>query len=246
MQPGDRDVRHAGESVGAGEQPCTAHAAVPGSVAARDRAVRRPRRAPRIQTQVGEPLKRSSIFAGVVALAMVLATLGLVRAPTPESREAAKLRAIAQEIAQTATSSDDKALADKIRHAADALENSKLPPEEKRSASKKRCGRPTRPLKSATTASPEKIKATASPTRRTERAAATARARVTPPAQAPARARAGREPVRTAGGNNPGSGKGGAETIQARTTAEKGRRRTTRTKQERPDQYRTQQRTGQS
>ena len=34
--------------------------------------------------EVGEPLKRSSIFAGVVALAMVLATLGLVRAPTPE------------------------------------------------------------------------------------------------------------------------------------------------------------------
>ena len=82
----------------------------------------------------GEPLKRSSIFAGVVALVMVLATLGLVRAPTPESREAAKLRAIAQEIAKTAKSSDDTALADKIRAAADALENSKMPPEEKEEA----------------------------------------------------------------------------------------------------------------
>ncbi len=82
--------------------------------------------------EVGEPLKRSSIFAGVVALAMILATLGLVRAPTPENREAAKLRAIAQEIARTSTSSDDTALADKIRQAADALENSKLPPEEKK------------------------------------------------------------------------------------------------------------------
>ncbi len=82
--------------------------------------------------EVGEPLRRSSIFAGVVALAMVLATLGLVRAPTPENREAAKLRAIAEEIARTSTSTDDTALADKIRQAADALENSKLPPEQKK------------------------------------------------------------------------------------------------------------------
>ncbi len=82
--------------------------------------------------EAGEPLKRSSIFAGVVALAMVLATLGLVRAPTPDNTEAAKLRAIAEEIARTSTSADDSALADKIRQAADALENSKLPPEEKK------------------------------------------------------------------------------------------------------------------
>jgi len=82
--------------------------------------------------EVGEPLKRSSIFAGVVAIAMVLATLGLVRAPTPENTEAAKLRAMAEEIARTSTSSDDTALADTIRQAADALENSKLPPEEKK------------------------------------------------------------------------------------------------------------------
>src|SRR5271168_2783103 len=58
--------------------------------------------------KAGEPLKRSSIFAGLVALAMVFATLGLMSPPTPESIEAAKLRAIAQEIAKTATSSDDK------------------------------------------------------------------------------------------------------------------------------------------
>ncbi len=82
--------------------------------------------------EAGAPLKRSSIFAGVVAVAMVLATLGLVRAPTPENREAAKLRAIAEEIAKTSTGSDDTALADKIRQAADALENPNLPPEEKK------------------------------------------------------------------------------------------------------------------
>ncbi len=82
--------------------------------------------------EVGEPLRRSSILAGVVALAMVLATLGLVRAPMPENREAAKLRAIAEEIAKTATGSDGTALADKIRQAADALENPNLPREEKK------------------------------------------------------------------------------------------------------------------
>ena len=82
--------------------------------------------------EAGEPLKRSSILAGAVALAMVIATLGLVRAPTPENTEAARLRAIAAEIASTSSSSDDSALADKIRQAADALENSKLPPEEKK------------------------------------------------------------------------------------------------------------------
>jgi hypothetical protein len=82
--------------------------------------------------KVGEPLKRSSILAGVVAIAMVFATLGLMSPPTPESLEAVKLRAIAQEIAKTATGPDDKALADSIRRAAEALQNSKLPPEEKK------------------------------------------------------------------------------------------------------------------
>jgi hypothetical protein len=82
--------------------------------------------------EVGAPLRRSSIFAGAVALAMVLATMGLVRAPTPENTEAAKLRAIAETIASSAGSSDDIVLANKIRQAADALENPKLPPQEKK------------------------------------------------------------------------------------------------------------------
>src|SRR5260370_35043444 len=82
--------------------------------------------------EIGEPLKRSSIFAGVVALAMILATLGLMRVPSPEAAEAAKLRAIAVRIARSAATADDSALAAKIRKAADALENPKLPPEEKK------------------------------------------------------------------------------------------------------------------
>lgn len=82
--------------------------------------------------EVGAPLMRSSIFAGIVALAMVLATLGLVRAPTPENAEALRLRAIAEKIAATSAGSDGSALADKIREAADALENPKLPPQQKK------------------------------------------------------------------------------------------------------------------
>ncbi len=82
--------------------------------------------------EVGEPLRRSSILAGVVALAMILATLGLVRAPSPESAEAAKLRAIAVRIARSSSAADDSTLVAKIREAADALENPKLPPEEKK------------------------------------------------------------------------------------------------------------------
>lgn len=80
----------------------------------------------------GAPLKRSTMFAGVVALAMIVATLGLVRAPSPEQALAQKLRVIAERIAKSATSPDDSMLAEKIREAAEALENSKLPPEEKK------------------------------------------------------------------------------------------------------------------
>ena len=82
--------------------------------------------------EVGEPLKRSSIFAGAVVLAMIVATLGLVRAPTPENIEAVKLRTIAEAIAKSSTSPDDAALAAKIREAANALENPKVPPQEKK------------------------------------------------------------------------------------------------------------------
>ncbi len=82
--------------------------------------------------EAGEPLRRSSIFAGIVALAMILATLGLMRVPSPGTLEAARLRAIATRIAKTASSAEDSDLVAKIREAADALENPKLPPEEKK------------------------------------------------------------------------------------------------------------------
>ncbi len=81
--------------------------------------------------EVGEPLKRSSIFAGIFAAVMILATLGLVRPPSPLQAEAARLNKIADEIARTATTPDDTALAERVRDAASALENPSLPPEQK-------------------------------------------------------------------------------------------------------------------
>jgi hypothetical protein len=81
--------------------------------------------------RVGEPLRRSSIFAGAFAVVMILATLGLVRPPSPMQAEGEHLRKIADEIARTATTPDDSALAEKVRDAADALESPNLPPEQK-------------------------------------------------------------------------------------------------------------------
>jgi hypothetical protein len=56
--------------------------------------------------------------------------LALVRLPTPEQLQARKLRAAAQQLASSPSSADQE-LASKIRAAADALENPKLPPQEK-------------------------------------------------------------------------------------------------------------------
>ncbi len=81
---------------------------------------------------LGQPITRSSIFALGIAAAMILATLGLVRPPTPLQTEAQKLREIAGEIEKSSSSTDDIALANSIRDAADALDNPKLPPEEKK------------------------------------------------------------------------------------------------------------------
>jgi len=80
---------------------------------------------------LGRPLARSSVLALAVALAMVLATLGLVRPPSPLQTYATRLREFAGEIEKSSTSPSDIALAKSVRDAADTLENPKLPPEEK-------------------------------------------------------------------------------------------------------------------
>ncbi len=80
---------------------------------------------------VSEPLKRSSILGGIFAAIMVLATLGLVRPPSPLQAEAARLDKIADQIARTATTPGDTALAERVRDAASTFENPELPPEQK-------------------------------------------------------------------------------------------------------------------
>jgi hypothetical protein len=80
---------------------------------------------------LGRPLARSSLIALGVGAILVLGTLGSVRAPTPAMAQAEKLREIAREIEKSATSPADLAIAEKTRAAAAALENPKLPPEEK-------------------------------------------------------------------------------------------------------------------
>ncbi|MDB5107207.1 MAG: hypothetical protein JWM69_148, partial [Candidatus Binatus sp.] len=82
--------------------------------------------------QVGAPIKRATVLAGLIALAMVVATLGLMRAPSPEQAMAAKLRSLAEAIAKSSSDPDDSALVDKVREAANALENPKVPREEKK------------------------------------------------------------------------------------------------------------------
>ncbi len=77
------------------------------------------------------PLTRSTIFSAAGAILMLIATLGLVRPPTPLMAEAQKLRKIAREIEKSSPSPAQLALAAKVRDVAKALENPKLPPQQK-------------------------------------------------------------------------------------------------------------------
>jgi len=81
--------------------------------------------------RLGRPITHSSMIAFAIAFLMVLATLGLVRPPSPLQRDAMKLREIAGEIEKSATTPGDIALAKSVRDAANALDNPKLPLEQK-------------------------------------------------------------------------------------------------------------------
>ena len=81
--------------------------------------------------RLGPPIRRSSVLTLAIAIAMVLATLGLVRPRSPLQSEAMKLRESAGEIEKSSASAGDLALASSLRDVADELENPKLPPEQK-------------------------------------------------------------------------------------------------------------------
>jgi len=80
--------------------------------------------------EVRRPLRRSLPIAAAMILVLAAVALALVRPPTAEQLQARKLRAAAQQLADS-PSPADKELASKIRAAADAMENPKLPPQEK-------------------------------------------------------------------------------------------------------------------
>jgi hypothetical protein len=81
--------------------------------------------------RLGRPITRSSLLTFAIVIAMVLATLGLVRPPSPLQREAMKLRESASEIEKSSAGPGDLALASSLRDVADELENPQLPPEQK-------------------------------------------------------------------------------------------------------------------
>jgi hypothetical protein len=81
--------------------------------------------------RLGRPITRSSILTLAIAIAMVLATLGLIRPPSPLQREAMKLRQSASEIEKSSAGPGDLALASSLRDVAAELENPRLPPEQK-------------------------------------------------------------------------------------------------------------------
>ena len=80
--------------------------------------------------EVRRPLARSLPIAAVMVVMLAAVAMALVRPPGAEQMQARKLRAAAQQLASS-PSSADKELASKILAAADALENPKLPPQEK-------------------------------------------------------------------------------------------------------------------
>lgn len=80
--------------------------------------------------EVRRPLTRSLPLAALMVVLFAAAALALVRPPTPGQLQARKLRAAAQQLANS-PSPADKELASKILAAADALENPDLPPLEK-------------------------------------------------------------------------------------------------------------------
>lgn len=78
-----------------------------------------------------EPLERSSLASGAIAVALGLAMLALVEPPTPLQKTAMELRRLAGKFEETATSPEDHKLAEEIKRAANDLLNPKLPPKEK-------------------------------------------------------------------------------------------------------------------
>jgi hypothetical protein len=81
--------------------------------------------------QVKGPLEKSSLPSAAIAIALGIAMLALIRPPSPLDKTAMELRKLADKIEASATSSEEKQIAQKIKRVAINLTNSNLTPEEK-------------------------------------------------------------------------------------------------------------------
>jgi hypothetical protein len=80
--------------------------------------------------EIRRPLLRSLPIAAALVIALAAAAMALVQIPSAEQLQARKLRDVAREIAES-PAPGSRELSSRIRAAAQALENPKLPPEEK-------------------------------------------------------------------------------------------------------------------
>jgi hypothetical protein len=84
--------------------------------------------------EIGAPIGRSWLLSVGILIAASIATLALVRMPTPLEETAIELRELADKIDASATAPEDKQLAQKIKKIAANLTNPNVPPEEKKKA----------------------------------------------------------------------------------------------------------------
>ncbi len=77
---------------------------------------------------LGAPLRRSSLFTAAAIAILALATIVMIRKITPDQQAASRLIVLAREIANTPTGNGQ---AQEIIAAAERVESSKLPPEQK-------------------------------------------------------------------------------------------------------------------
>ncbi len=82
--------------------------------------------------EVGEPVQQSSIPSVAIIVALGILALALVRPPLPIDTTAIQLRKLAGKIEASATTPEEKQIAQKVKKVAKTLTNPNIPPEEKK------------------------------------------------------------------------------------------------------------------
>jgi len=81
---------------------------------------------------LGGPIQKSLLPTAAIVLASAMAMLAFIRMPTPLEQTAMELRKLADKIDASATSPEDKQIAQKVKRVAINLTNSNVTPEEKK------------------------------------------------------------------------------------------------------------------